>query len=218
VTGTIVGVVRDIRQFGQENPTSPEIFVPYTLEVWPWITLVARVDNVGRTIPLVRRAVREVEPAIPVAASTAFGGFGPMTDRLSSTTARRRLVLSAIGAFAASALLLAAVGMYSVISYGVTQRRREVAVRLALGATSGGIARLIVREGLQLAMLGTALGIAGAYGATRLIRSMLFETGAADTMAYVVTAAVLLATAALASGLPALRAARLSPMEAMRDV
>jgi putative ABC transport system permease protein len=218
VTGTIVGVVRDIRQFDQENPPSPEIFVPYTLEVWPWVTLVVRADNAGRTIPLVRQAVREVEPTIPVAASTAFGGFGPMTDRLSSTTARRRLVLSAIGAFAAAALLLAAVGMYSVISYGVSQRRREVAVRLALGATGGGIARLIVREGLQLAALGTALGLAGAYGATRLIRSMLFATGVADTGAYVLTAAILLVTAALASGLPALRAARLSPMEAMRDV
>lgn len=217
VHGTIIGVVRDVRANGQDSDSPPEIYVPYTLETWHWGTVVIRTRDVAGTIPLTREALREVDPAIPEArASGAFNGARAMSDRARGTLESRELMLKTVGIFAVAALLLAAIGLYSVVSYSVSQRTREVGVRVALGATNGTIVRLIVGEGTRLAILGVVIGVVAAFYATKLIRTMLFNTPTTDVATYAITAAILLVTAALACYLPARRAARLSPVEAIR--
>jgi predicted lysophospholipase L1 biosynthesis ABC-type transport system permease subunit len=217
VGGTVVGVVGDVRSQGQEANVPPEVYVPFTLETWPWGALVVRTTDVARTTALLRDALHEVDPAIPEArAAATFNGPGAMLDRLEATMATRRLLLTTVGVFAGAALLLAAIGLYAVVAYGVSQRTREVGVRVALGATRGAIARMVVREGTRLAVIGTAIGVCIALAATRLIRGLLFDTPATDVVSYAATAAVLLAVAALACYVPARRASRLSPVEAIR--
>jgi predicted permease len=217
VHGVVIGVVKDMHTRGQELPVVPEIYVPFTLETWPWGSVIARTNDVTRTIPLIREALRDIDPTIPEAkASAVFNGAGPMMARLDGTTATRKLMLVAVGVFAVAALFLAAIGLYSVVSYGVSQRTREVGVRVALGATDRLIVRLILGEGTVLALLGVTLGCAAALGLTRLIQSMLFNTPTTDVVTYVLTTVVLVVTAAIACYLPARRAARLSPVEAIR--
>ena len=216
ITGTVLGVVGDVRQFGRENATQPEVYVPYTLEVWPWITLVIHADDAQGAIPRLRRAVLDVDPAIPVASDQLQGGFSTLDRQLSTSMAQRRFATSLLGTFAIGALLLAAVGMYGVIAYGVTQRTREVGVRMALGASERTILRLVVGEGVRLAIVGGALGLAGAFATTRLIRALLFDTVPTDPLTFVVTPVVLGAVALLASWLPARRASKLDPSLAIR--
>ena len=216
ITGRVLGVIGDVRQFGRDNAAQPEVYVPYTLEVWPWITLVARVDNPARVIPLLRRAVLDVDPSIPVAGETLQGGFITLDRQLSSSVAQRRFTTSLIGAFAAGALLLAAIGMYGVIAYGVAQRTREVGVRMALGATERMILRLVLGEGIRLAVIGAIVGVAGALASTRLIRALLFETVPTDPLIFVSTPLLLAAVALAASYIPARRATRLDPTLAIR--
>jgi putative ABC transport system permease protein len=195
---------------------SPEIFVPWTLEVWPWITIVAHVQNPQREIPLLRRAILAVDPTIPVAGNTLQGGFVTIESTLSSSEAQRRLATSLVGAFAAAALLLAAIGMYGVIAYGVAQRTREMGVRMALGASDRRILRLILGEGIRLAALGAVLGVLAAFASTRFIRSLLVETVPTDPLTFIVTPLVLAAVALLATYIPARRATRLDPTLAIR--
>lgn len=216
MTGTVIGVLK-IPGEGPDGPADPEIYVPFTLETWTWGSIVARTANATVAIPLVREAIASVDPTIPEARA-APGPFGvrALSTGISGDLARRRLILVAIGAFAVLALTLAAVGLYAVVSYGVSQRRREVGVRVALGATGTNIVRLIIGEGTLLALLGVLIGVSGAVAATRLIRTMLFRTTTTDVPTYIVTASALLVTALVACYVPARRAARLSPTEAIK--
>jgi len=216
VSGVVIGVVKDVRQQSIGSMPSPEVFVPWTLEVWPWITLVAHVQNPSREIPLLRRAVLEVDPRIPVGGTSLQGGFVTLGSTLSSSEVQRRLATSLVGFFAAAALLLAAIGMYGVIASGVAQRTREMGVRMALGASEQRILRLVLGEGVRLAAVGAVLGIAGALISTRLIRSLLFETVPTDPLTFVVTPLLLAAVALLATYIPARRATRLDPTLAIR--
>ena len=216
VTGTVIGVVHDVKQQSIDNTPVPEVYVPWTLEVWPWITLVAHVQNPTREIPLIRRAILDVEPGMPVAGTTFQGGIVTVESRLASSIAQRRLVTSLVGAFAAGALLLAAIGMYGVIAYGVAQRTREMGIRMALGASRRRILRLVVGEGVRLALLGAVLGVAGALASTRVIRSLLFQTVPTDAVTFIVTPLVLAGVALLATYIPARRATRLDPTLAIR--
>jgi predicted permease len=216
ISGYVIGVVRDVRQQSIGDKPSPEVFVPWTLEVWPWITVVAHVQNPRREIPLLRRAVLEVEPGIPVAGENLQGGFVSLEQTLNSSIAQRRLATSLLGGFAVGALLLAAIGLYGVIAYGVTQRTREMGVRMALGADERRILRLVLGEGVRLALIGATLGILGAVASTRLIQSLLYETVATDPLTFVVTPLLLTAVALVATYLPARRATRLDPTIAIR--
>jgi putative ABC transport system permease protein len=216
VLGVVIGVVGDVRQFGKDAEATPELFVPYTLEVWPWTHLVVRVANPERAIPALKRALLEVEPGLPLAGAGGFGGFRTVTSMLSDTESRRRFAASLLGAFAGVALLLAALGLYGVIAYGVAQRTREMGVRIALGASEKSILRLVIGEGVKLALAGAVVGVACALALGHSIRAMLFGTTAGDPATYVAMAAVLTAAALLASYLPAKRAARLDPTEAIR--
>ncbi|HKW47913.1 MAG TPA: ABC transporter permease [Gemmatimonadaceae bacterium] len=216
VSGVIIGVISDVRQNAIGDPPSPEAFVPWTLEVWPWITLVAHVQNPAREIPLLRRAILDVDPTIPVGSNYLQGGFVTIESTLSSSEVQRRLATSLVGAFAAAALLLAAIGMYGVVAYGVAQRTREIGVRMALGASDRRILRLILGEGFRLAVFGAVLGVAASFVSTRLIRSLLFETVPTDPLTFIVTPLILAGVALLATYLPARRATRLDPTLAIR--
>ena len=216
ISVAVIGVIKDVRQQSLADKPSPEVFVPWTLEVWPWVTLVAHVQNPSRDVPLLRRAILDVDPAIPVAGNDLQGGFVRLDDLLGSSIAQRKLATSLVGAFAFMALVLAAVGMYGVMAYGVAQRTREMGVRIALGASHLGILRLVVGESARLAVVGVVLGLAGAVAATRLIRSLLFETTPTDATTFVSASLLLVAVTVVAAYVPALRATRVDPIRAMR--
>jgi predicted permease len=216
ISGVVIGVIKDVRQQAIGVKPTPEVFVPWTLEVWPWITLVAHVQNPSRETPLLRRAILAVDATIPVGGNYLQGGFVTIQSTLSDSEGQRRLATSLVGAFAFAALLLAAIGMYGVIAYGVAQRTREMGVRMALGANDRRILRLILGEGVRLAAIGAALGIVAAFASTRLIQSLLFETAPIDPLTFIVTPLVLAGVAFLATYVPARRATRLDPMLAIR--
>jgi ABC-type antimicrobial peptide transport system permease subunit len=139
-----------------------------------------------------------------------------MTDVVSRSVAERRFTMLLLAAFAGVAVALAAIGIYGVLAYLVSQRTAEIGVRLAIGATPGDVARLFVREGASLTIGGLVAGLVGAIAAARALRSLLFGVTATDATTFAVVAAALLAVALAASYLPARRAARVDPMAALR--
>lgn len=208
ITLPVIGVVGDVRQFGRESDVNAELFLPYTLEVWPWMNFVARAQNPSGVLRSVEAAVRSVDPAINLRGDPSVLDVG--------LPAVRRFVTSLLSGFALAALLLAATGLYGIIAYGVVQRTREVGIRIALGASPRGIVGLVLRDGARYAIGGVILGVAGSFAATRLLRSMLFETSATDPVTFVVVPIVLGVVALVASYLPARRAARTDPLVAIR--
>jgi len=140
-----------------------------------------------------------------------------MDETLGEWVSERRFVMLLLGVFASLALVLAAVGIYGVLAYSVSQRTREIGIRMALGASGGGILKLIVGEGLVLTAIGAGAGLAGAIALTRLMQGLLFGVSATDPGAFLLSGVALIAAAGLASYLPARRASRLAPLEALRD-
>jgi ABC-type antimicrobial peptide transport system permease subunit len=171
---------------------------------------------VRTTLPLsslegsLRRAVRDAD------ATASVYGLTTMDDALSATVAQPRFYTMLIAVFGCVALVLAALGVYGVISYLVTQRIREFGIRVALGATAGTIARSVLARALALSSVGIAVGVAGALVVGRLIQSLLFDTSAFDAATFAAVAVMLLAVAGLAAWIPARRAASADPMSAMR--
>jgi putative ABC transport system permease protein len=139
-----------------------------------------------------------------------------MEEIVEQSVVARRLPMLLLGGLAVLALVLAAVGLYGVISYSVTQRTREIGVRMALGAAPREVLALVVRDGMALAIAGTAIGLVAAFALTRVMSSMLFGVSATDPATFGVTAAILLAVALAASIVPAIRAARVDPLVALR--
>ena len=209
ITLPVIGVVGDMRQFGRESEPNPELFLPYTLEVWPWMNFAARSPNAAGVLRAVEDAVRAVDPSLALRGKPSVIQAG--------LPAVRRFVTLVLTGFAVAALLLAATGLYGIIAYGVVQRTREVGVRIALGASPRNIESLVLREGVRYAVGGVLLGLLGAFAATRLLRSMLFQTNAADPTTFVAVPIVLAAVALVASYLPARRAARTDPLVAIRS-
>ena len=216
LSGTVIGVIRDVHQAGLDVPPDPELYVPYTLETWPWGSLVIRVRDQERAIPALRRAIASVDPSLLPAGAAGANAFGSLDRAIAATLESRRLPMTLVVAFATCALILAAIGLYAVIAFGVTQRTRELGVRKALGATDSMIGALVLRESLALTAFGVAIGCASAWAGARLIRGLLFDTGTADPAAYLATIALLVAVAAAASWIPARRATRLDAMSAIR--
>jgi putative ABC transport system permease protein len=214
----VIGVVSSVRHFGptEETPT-PEVFVPYTRETWPWASLVVRTaGDPARVAPALRRAVLDVDPELPVEGGGRLYGVQPLDGYLSSFLEPQRYATSLLGAFALAALLLAAIGVYGVTAYAVSQRTRELGVRMALGATAANVVRHVLRDGALHAAAGVALGLGGAAAATRLLTKLLFGTSPLDAATFVLVPLLLVAVAAAACLAPALRAARIAPTEAMR--
>jgi predicted permease len=218
---TVVGVVADVRQMGADAPVKPEMYVPYrqAAPYWkgpPYSFFTPR-DLVVRTsvdpssvVPGARRAVHEVDAYQPVE------GVRTLDEVLGRETAQRRLGVTLLAAFAALALLLAALGIYGVLAFFVVQHTPEIGVRMALGARPADVLRLVVFKGMRLALAGVALGLAGAFALTRLMSSQLFGVSAADPLTYAGLALLLAAVALLACLIPARRATKVDPMVALR--
>jgi ABC-type antimicrobial peptide transport system permease subunit len=160
--------------------------------------------------PELRRLVHEVEP------QAALDGVDLLTNRVSESVAQPRFAALVLSVFAAVALLLAATGLYGVLSYSVSQRRREMGIRAALGSTRAGLQRLILREGLTLTVAGLAIGLGAALGVTRLMASLLFGVTSLDAVSFAAAPLALLGVAAAACLIPARRAAAVDPAEALR--
>ena len=166
--------------------------------------------DIASVLATTKRAVLEIDRTLPL--------FNPqaVTDLIDQSIGQSRLNTTLLSMFAAVALILAVIGIYGVISYSVAQRTQEIGVRMALGAAQGDVLRLILREGTGLAVAGVALGVGGAYLATRFIRTWLFGIDKNDPLTIVASALALVAIAVAASYLPARRATRVDPLAAMR--
>ena len=210
----IVGLVGDVRHTGLEDEPAPEVYIPYTVNPWAWVNVVVRTsDDPEALIALLARTVAAVDPDIPVAGRQRPG---TMRQSLSGQLARRRFTVTLLSGFAAGALLLAALGIYGVIAYMVALRTREFGVRAALGATPRHITRLVVAQSAGVVAVGLAVGLVAAFGATRLLRSLLYGVGTTDLITFASVTVFLGAVALFASYLPARRATRVDPMVALR--
>jgi len=211
---TVVGVVGDIRQLGLDVPAAPEVYVPLDQAIYPFLwpnNLVVRTDGDPLALAAaVRAAVWEVDPSQPVSDVRA------MSQVLDIELANRNTQLTLIGAFAALALVLAAVGLYGTLSYTVSQSTNEIGLRMALGAEEGTVVRSVLRTALATALLGIGIGLVAAYALTRTIASFLYEVSPTDPATALAVAGVLLVVAALAAFVPARRAASVNPMTALR--
>src|SRR5262245_47926393 len=203
----IVGVVNDIRHFGPDKAPGPEIYVPYNQLVVGAVPLVVRTKSEPEAlIGAVRREIRAVDREV------AIGKVRTMTQMMSSTLAERRFALLLLGAFAAVALSLAAIGVYGVMAYAVTQRAREIGIRMALGARAADVLRLIIKQGLSLALIGVVIGLAGAFALTRLMKDLLFGLSATDPLTFIVIALLLTFSMLLACWIPSRRAMKVDPI------
>jgi putative ABC transport system permease protein len=215
---TIVGVVADVKLRGVQQDVPMTMYFPYdlasrTLFFTPTsMTLVARTngDPASLTAPM-RRIVRSVD------ASIAISRVATMNQVVGSSIASRRFTTVLLGGFAALALLLAGIGIYGVVSYGVSQRTYEIGVRVAMGASAASIVKLVMREGARMTAIGLALGLAGALLVDRLIRTMLVDVSTGDPLTLGVVVLLLAVVAASACALPARRATAVNPTEALRN-
>ncbi len=206
---TVIGVAADVRQLGPEQAVTPEIYVPAMR--FRQVTVVVRSELAPSGLtPAITRMVHELDPDQPIADSHT------MNEVTAEWISERRFVMTLLGAFAALALGLAAVGLYGVLAYSVSRRTREIGIRMALGASAGDVLKLVVGEGLALAFIGIAVGLAGALALTRLLEGLIFGVKATDPWTLVIGVVVLLAAAAAASAIPARRAAKVEPLEALR--
>ncbi len=212
----IVGVVGDVRAFGRDNELPPEIYMPMSqAPEGAWnafqraMTIVARARPGAVIAPALRKAVNSVDPLLPLY------DVQTMDDVVAQSTATRRFNTMLLSFLGLTGLVLAAIGIYGVIAFFVSQRTHEIGVRVALGASRPRVIRMVVRQAVTLALVGITVGGVAAFWATRVLGTMLFEVGARDPVAYVAAAMVLLLVALGASWLPARRAARVEPVKAL---
>ncbi len=215
----IVGVVGNVHDNGVARPPPPVIFHPLAvawygtdLLVWRAISFAVRTSRSDpfSLLPEARTAIREVNPNLPLV------NVRTLDDILAQSMARTSFILVMLAIAAAVALALGVVGIYGVISYVVSQRTREIGVRMALGADRRDVSRMVLRQGMILAGIGVVVGLVAAVGLTRLMSSLLYGVEATDPVTFGVVAALLTAVALIASYLPALRASRTDPLEALR--
>ena len=207
----IVGVVGDIKMSTLDADTRPAVYMPHTQLALGLMTIVARtgMDPLS-LVPGVRAEVSGIDPTLPLA------DVKTMADVVDATLARPRAVSVLLTAFALMALVLAGVGVYGVMAYSVSQRTQEIGVRMALGASTDSVFRLVIGKALKLVSIGVVVGLVAAAGLTRLLTTMLFETEALDPWTFAGTAVVLMLVATLASYVPARRGTRVAPIEALR--
>ena len=214
---TIIGVVRDVKQGGVAEETGTELyffypqvaraqgFAPRTMNV-----VVRTAGDPTHLASAVRAEIRGVDPTLPVA------NLATMNDVLHDAVARPRFLTLLLGIFAVVALALAAIGTYGVMAYSVEERRQEIGIRMALGARASSVLGMVLRQGLTVAAVGLALGVAGAAGLSRLLRSLLYEVSATDAATFVAAPALLAAVALLACLIPARRATRVDPARVLK--
>jgi putative ABC transport system permease protein len=209
---TIVGVVADVKNAGLDRPTGTELYIPYRQAggVRLAYLLVRTQGDPLSIVGSVRRELRSIDRALPVSQVRS------MEDVMASARSRPRFLTLLLALFSGLSLLLAALGIYGVISYSVTQRTNEIGIRMALGAQSGDVLRLIGGSGLRIAIAGTAIGAAGALALTHFLTGMLFGVRSVDVMTFAAMAATLIVVTLVASYIPARRAAKTDPLIALR--
>jgi putative ABC transport system permease protein len=206
----VIGIVGDVRQLPDSAP-GPTTYVPSTqLPQGEMIVFVRTMPNAATIANALRRAVHDVAPQLPMY------DMQTMTQREGTATAQDRFRAMLLTAFALAALLLAAIGIYGVLSFAVTARTREMGIRIALGAERASVQRLVIGEGLALVAVGVVVGLAGAFAGARVLRTFLFDLTPSDPVTYAVIIVVLGVTAVLASWVPGLRASRVDPVIALR--
>ncbi|HKN76426.1 MAG TPA: ABC transporter permease [Candidatus Acidoferrum sp.] len=211
---TIVGVVADVKDSSLDAPADPAVYTPFpqSEQVWRrWMTLVLRTTGpVPGLVDEVKKQVWSVDSQIPITDILS------MEDLMAVSLAQQRFNMLLLALFAVLALILAAVGIYGLMAYSVSQRTHEIGVRLAIGAQRGDVLRLVLRDGARLTLLGIAIGIIAALALTRLMVSLLFEVTPTDPATFAAVAIVLAVTAFAACYIPARRATRVDPMVALR--
>jgi putative ABC transport system permease protein len=212
----IVGVVGNVRDFGLDEQPKPGIYYPYLQsplfeDLSRSLTLVIRTkSDPASLMESLRAEMLSMDKTLPVYS------LKPMTEYLHDSLSRRRFNMVLLSVFAAVALVLAAVGIYGVISYTVSQRTHEIGIRLAIGAHAGNILRLVIGQAMLLTIIGIALGLAASFALTRLLESLLFEVSATDPLTFAVIAVILTGVALAACFVPARRATKVDPMIALR--
>jgi putative ABC transport system permease protein len=209
---TVVGVVKDVRQFELVADPKPQMYLSYVQAgFFAPNDLVVRTDVEPLSLAAaVRRTVWEVDKDQPVSK------IRTMEEIVSASVARQRFSMLLLGIFAALALVLAAVGIYGVMSYSVAQRTREFGIRMALGAQRRDVLKLAVGQGLKLVLFGILLGLCAAFILTRVMSSLLYGVSATDPATFITISLALVGVAVLASLFPALRATKIDPMDALR--
>ena len=208
---TIVGVVADSRNIGLNEAPTPLLYLPYHRFPLAFMSIAARSSaGAGAVASVVREAVKRVDPDMPV------DTVAPLGQVLQDSIAEPRFRTLLLGAFALMAVVLAAVGVYGLISFSVAQRTREIGIRVALGAQSRQVMAPVLREGLGLALTGIGIGIAGSLAVTRLLADFLFGVEPTDPLTYAGVALLLLTIALVASYIPSRRALRVDPITALR--
>ena len=207
----IVGVVADVKFNALNAANTEEMYLPMSQVPWPTTTLLVRSEaNSQSLVSAVRARIAELDPNLPVA------GISSMEEVVGASVAQPKLTMQFVGVFAGFALLLAAIGIYGVMAYTVSARRQEMGIRVALGARSVDILRLVVGQGMRMTLLGVALGVAVSLALTRLLASLLFGVQATDPLVFSTAALVLAAAAFIACYIPARRATRVDPIEVLR--
>jgi putative ABC transport system permease protein len=208
---TIVGVVGDVRHLGLDQQAVPHVYFPLAQVPRRAMNVVVRAAGDREVLAsAIRNEIRELDPLLPPPP------VRPLGDIVGESVARSRFVTTLLGVFAAVALVLAAIGIFGLLSYTVAQRTREFGIRLALGARSADVLGMVVRRALIMAGIGLGAGLAGALLLTRFVRSVLYGVSPADPMTLALVILVLVATVVLASLVPARRAAAVQPTEALR--
>jgi ABC-type antimicrobial peptide transport system permease subunit len=207
----IVGVVDDVRQTALDSPVEPQVYLPESQMPYPGLHLVVRgaIDR-SSLLPAIKREVAALDSRLAVSEARM------LEEVVDESLARQRFSMTIIATFAASALLLAMVGLYGVIALSVGQRRREIAVRVALGARPGDVFRLIVGEGFRIAVAGVAIGLGGALATSRLLSALLYGVSATSRSVYGGATAAIVVVTLLATYLPARRAMRVDPTSALK--
>jgi len=208
----VVGVVGDVKSSGLDADAAATMYLPFRQAPRPWITFVARTASAPEG--LVQPASKAV---YAVDKEQALTGVRTMEQVLTESLSGRRFNMTLLVTFAALALLLAAVGVYGVMNYSVMLRRRELGIRIALGARALDVLRLVLGQGLALTLIGVGVGMAGAYALTRLMESLLYGVTATDFLTFGSVSGVIILVGLLASFLPARRATKVDPMIALRS-
>ena len=200
------------RKRGYDLWMKPGFYIPTTQEVYPPSDSdYLAVRTKGDPMAAIRRIVTSIDPDVPVA------NVETMDDIIDRTVVDRRQQMMLLGVFAALALALASIGLYGVLSYGVTQRAREIGLRMALGASGSSVVGMVVRHGLALTGIGIALGLAGSWAATRSLKNLLYGVTATDPVTFAEVAALLMLIALAACSIPARRALKVDPIKVLRE-
>jgi predicted permease len=211
VPAQVVGVAADVKNRGLEQDPQPQLYLPFSQLPWGNMNLLVRTEVAPASLePAIRAQIAAVDADQPVTKVKT------VDELMNDARTQPRFLLVLVGAFSATALLLAMIGIYGVLSYSVAQRQQEFGIRMALGAERRDILHLVVRHGFALALAGVVAGLAAAFALTRLLASMLYKTGGHDALTFVAAPVVFLVIALMASYLPARRATRVSPIEALR--